>query len=206
MWSTLFIIDPVYTLPLLVGVIVAAMTPVSKRAAIALSAGLIISCSYLAWSWVGKTVAEREALDELSKMGLAGAPLFSTPTPFNTLLWRVVVLAEDGYLEGYDSLLVNEDPIRFEFYPSNNEAMRAASDVWAVSRLRWFAQDFVKAEVDDDRLVLTDLRMGAEPKFVFRHAVAQRGNPHWKAIPTELLPTDISARDLDVFWQRIWRD
>ena len=206
MWSTLFIIDPVYTLPLLVGVIVAAMTPASKRAAIALSAGLIVSCSYLAWSWVGKTVAEREALDELSKMGLAGAPLFSTPTPFNTLLWRVVVLTEDGYLEGYDSLLVNEDPIRFEFYPSNNEAMRAASDVWAVSRLRWFAQDFVKAEVDDDRLVLTDLRMGAEPKFVFRHAVAQRGNPHWKAIPTELLPTDISARDLDVFWQRIWRD
>ena len=131
MWSTLFIIDPVYTLPLLVGVIVAAMTPASKRAAIALSAGLIVSCSYLAWSWVGKTVAEREALDELSKMGLAGAPLFSTPTPFNTLLWRVVVLTEDGYLEGYDSLLVNEDPIRFEFYPSNNEAMRAASDVWA---------------------------------------------------------------------------
>jgi inner membrane protein len=206
MWSTLFIIDPVYTLPLLVGVIVAATTPASKRAGIALSAGLILSYSYLAWSWAGKTVVEREALHELSKLGLAEAPLFSTPTPFNTLLWRVVVLTEGGYLEGYDSLLVNEHPIRFEFHPSDNEAMQAASDVWAVSRLRWFAQDFVKAEVDDDWLVLTDLRMGAEPKFVFRHAVAQRGNPHWKAIPTELLPTDISGRDLKVLWRRFWKD
>lgn len=206
MWSTLFIIDPVYTLPLVVGVIVAAIAPASKRAGIALSAGLIISCSYLAWSWAGKTVVEREAVAELSKMGLADAPLFSTPTPFNTLLWRVVVLTEGGYLEGYDSLLVNENPIRFEFYPSDNIAMQAAGDVWAVSRLRWFAQDFVKAEIDADRLVVTDLRMGAEPKFVFRHAVAQHRNPHWKAIPTELLPTDISGSDLKVFWQRFWRD
>lgn len=206
MWSTLFIIDPLYTLPLLVGVVVAATTPASRRAGIALSAGLMVSCSYLAWSWVGKTVVERQALVELSKSGMAKAPLFSTPTPFNTLLWRVVVLTEGGYLEGYDSLLVDENPIRFEFYPSDNEAMQAASDLWAVSRLRWFAKDFVKAEVDDDRLVLTDLRMGAEPKFVFRHAVAQRGNPHWEALATELLPTDIRGRDLDVFWRRLWKD
>ena len=206
MWSTLFIIDPVYTLPLVVGVIVAVIRPASRRGSIALGAGLIMSCGYLAWSWVGKTVVEREAVAELSRMGLAEAPLFSTPTPFNTLLWRVVVLTEGGYLEGYDSLLVEENPVRFEFYPSDNVAMLAASDVWAVSRLRWFAQDFVKAEIDADRLVLTDLRMGAEPKFVFRHAVARRGNPHWQAIPTELLPTDISLRDLDVFWQRFRKD
>ncbi len=206
MWSTLFIIDPVYTLPLVVGVIVAAIMPASRRSGIALGAGLILSCGYLAWSWVGKTVVERQAVAELSKKGLAEAPLFSTPTPFNTLLWRVVVLTEGGYLEGYDSLLVDENPIRFEFYPSDNDAMHAAGDVWAVSRLRWFAQDFVKAEIDADRLVLTDLRMGAEPKFVFRHAVAQHGNPHWKAIPTELLPTDISGSDLKVFWQRFWTD
>ena len=139
-------------------------------------------------------------------MGLADAPRLSTPTPFNTLLWRVVVLTEGGYLEGYDSLLVNESPIRFESYPSDNASMQAASDVWAVSRLRWFAQDFVKAEVDDERLVLTDLRMGAEPRFVFRHAVAQHGNPHWNAIPTELLPTNFSLADLEIFWQRFSKD
>lgn len=206
MWSTLFIIDPVYTLPLLVAVIVASIVPARRRASAALTAGLMISCAYLAWSWIGKTQVERHARAELSQMGMVDPRLFSTPTPFNTLLWRVVVLTEDGYLEGYDSLLVDEGPIRFEFYPSDIESLQAASDVWAVSRLRWFAQDFLKAEVRDKRLVLTDLRMGAEPKYVFSHAVAVYGNPHWKPIPTELVPTSFSRSDLDVFWQLLWMD
>lgn len=206
MWSTLFIIDPAFTLPLLAGVIVAATGVTRRRAGIALSAGLILSSAYLGWSWVGKTQVERHALAALSPMGLAGAPMFSTPTPFNTVLWRVVVLTDDGYLEGYDSLLVKEGPMRFELYPSDNDALREAGDVWAVSRLRWFAQDFVSAEVLDERLVLTDLRMGAEPKYAFRHAVAGFGNPHWRAIPTELIPTSFSLSDLETFWERIWKD
>jgi inner membrane protein len=206
MWSTLFIIDPVYTLPLLIGVIVASLSPAKRRASVVLSAGLAISSAYLGWSWVGKALVERHAKAELSKMGLAGAPMLSTPTPFNTLLWRIVVLTERGYLEGYDSLLVSDKAVRFDFYASDNATLQAASDVWAVARLRWFAHDFLKTEVRDNRLVLTDLRMGAEPTYVFSHVVAVHGNPHWKAIPTELLPTNFGRRDLDVFWQLLWKD
>ena len=206
MWSTLFIIDPVYTLPLLIGVIVASLSPAKRRASVVLSAGLAISSAYLAWSWVGKTLVERHAMAELSKMGMAGAPMLSTPTPFNTLLWRIVVLTERGYFEGYDSLLVSDKPVRFDFYPSDNGTLQAASDIWAVARLRWFAHDFLKTEMRDNRLVLTDLRMGAEPTYVFNHVVARHGNPHWKAIPTELLPTNFGRRDLDIFWQLLWKD
>ena len=180
MWSTLFIIDPIYTLPLLIGVIVAAISPAARRAGVVLVAGLAMSTAYLGWSWVGKLQVERHARAELSRLGMIDAPLFSGPTPFNTLLWRVVALTEGGYLEGYDSLLVNKQPIRFESYSTDNESLRAASNIWAVSRLRWFAQDFLKTEVRDQRLVLTDLRMGAEPQYVFSHVVAKYGNPHWK--------------------------
>jgi inner membrane protein len=206
MWSTLFIIDPLYTLPLLVGAGIAAMYPASRRADMALLAGLAISTAYLCWSWIGKTQVEQHARAELARQGLGDAPMFSTPTPFNTLLWRVVVLTENGYLEGYDSLLVNERPLRFESYTTDNQSLQAASGVWAVSRLRWFAQDFLKTEVRDQRLVLTDLRMGAEPKYVFSHAVAEFGNPHWKSIPTELMPASFSRDDFDIFLRRFWRD
>jgi inner membrane protein len=206
MWSTLFIIDPIYTLPLLIGVIVAAISPATRRAGVALVAGLALSTAYLGWSWVGKLQVERHARAELSRLGINDAPLFSGPTPFNTLLWRVVVLTEGGYLEGYDSLLVNKEPIRFESYSTDNESLRAASNIWAVSRLRWFAQDFLKTEVREQRLVLTDLRMGAEPQYVFSHAVAEFGNPHWKPVPTELLPVRFSRGDLDMFIERFWKD
>lgn len=206
MWSTMFIIDPLYTLPLLIGVIVAAVSPAARQAGVALIAGLSLSTAYLAWSWSAKLQVERHARTELTRLGIIDAPLFSGPTPFNTLLWRVVVLTDDGYLEGYDSLLVNEEPIRFDSYVTDNESLQAASDVWAVSRLRWFAQDFLKTEVRDRRLVLTDLRMGAEPQYVFSHVVAEFGNPHWKPVATERLPIRFSRGDLDGFLQRFWKD
>ncbi len=206
MWSTLFIIDPVFTLPLLLGVVVAAIAPLGRGASFALQIGLLASFAYLGWSWVGKMQVEKHAVASLSERGLQDAPLFSTPTPFNTLLWRVVVLTEGGYLEGYDSLVADGRPTEFTFHASDNVSLQAASDVWAVARLRWFARDFLKAEVVGERLVISDLRMGAEPKYVFQHVVAERGNPHWKAIPSELLPTSFSGSDLRMFWERVWRD
>ena len=203
MWSTLFIIDPLYTLPLLVAVVAATISPATRRTSTVLASAIAISTAYVAWSWGAKLHVERLAGAELGRLGLVDAPLFSTPTPFNTLLWRIVVLTEDGYLEGYDSLLVDEQSIRFTPHTSRRDALEAASNVWAVNRLRWFAQDFVRAEVQDDRLVLTDLRMGAEPKYVFSHAVAEFGNPHWQAIPTELLPTQFSRDDVGKILRRI---
>ena len=73
----------------------------------------------------------------------------------------------------------------------------------AVARLRWFARDFLRVTVDDGRLVLSDLRMGQEPEYVFTHVVAEIGNPHWKAIPPEQIPLDFAQRALDETWQRI---
>ena len=204
MWSTLFIIDPAYSLPLLVGVVVAAIGAKKVWAGKALTIGIVISTLYLGWSWVGKLMVESDARDVLADMGLANAPVFSTPTPFNTLLWRVVVMTKDGYLQGYDSLLVNEQLIKFESYPSQNSMLIDAADVWAVQRLRWFASDFLKVSVRDDKLVLTDLRMGGEPNYAFSHIVAEGGNPHWRAVPTALITDTFSRSDLDTLRRKLW--
>ena len=201
-WATLFIIDPLYTLPLLVGVLVAAFR--RKVGGTALRVGLLISTLYIGWSWVAQATVSRNVEDALASMQLQDAPVFLTPTPLNTLLWRVVVMTEEGYLEGFDSLVVDEGKMRFTAYPSRADAMESADDVWAVNRLRWFARDFVKAHIDNDRLVISDLRMGQEPIYVFSHVVAARGNPHWKEIPAELLPVSFGDRALAQTWDRIW--
>ncbi len=203
-WATLFIIDPLYTLPLLIGVLVATFR--RRVAGTALRVGLVISTLYVGWSWIAQTIVERNVEDALAKMQLQDAPVFMTPTPFNTLLWRVVVMTEDGHLEGFDSLLVDEGTMRFAEYPSDTDAMQQASDMWAVGRLRWFAQDFVKAWVEDDRLIMSDLRMGQEPFYVFSHAVAVRGNPHWTEIPAEFVPMAANERFLAETWDRIWSE
>jgi inner membrane protein len=206
MWSTLFIIDPLYTIPLLLGSLFALIKPAARWTGLSLVVGLVLSTAYLGWSWVGKAVVERNAEPTLAELGLSDAPLFSVPTPFNTLLWRVVVMTEDGYLEGFDSLVADDGPVRFRFYPSANRLLEEAANVWAVERLRWFSQGFLKSTVKDDRLLLTDLRMGQEPYYVFTHAVARRGNPHWQAIPARRVPTTLDFGELRKVWRRIWQD
>ena len=62
----------------------------------------------------------------------------------------------------------------------------------------------MKASVVDDRLLITDLRMGQEPVYVFTHVVAARGNPHWEPIPTELISPTIDERVLLDAWRRMW--
>lgn len=203
MWSTMFIIDPLFTLPLIVGVAFAAIRPLAPATRRALPLTLALSVAYLGWTWTAKSAVERAADRELARLGYRDAPVFTTPAPFTSLLWRIVIMTDDGYLEGYDSLLVSGRPIDLEAYPSNVAALAEAQDVWAVGRLVWFAHGFVKADVIDDRLILSDLRMGGEPKYVFRHVVAKRGNPHWQSVPTELLQVKFTERDVAMLWRRL---
>jgi len=203
-WSTIFIIDPLYTLPLAVGVIAAAARPLSRGASTLLAVGLVLSTAYLGWSWLGKALVERQARAALVDLGLDSVPLFSVPTPFNTLLWRLVVLTEDGHLEGLYSLATDEGPIRFIAFGSDNASLEAASDLWAVQRLCWFTRGFLRARVVNDTLLLADLRMGQEPYYVFTHVVAVRGNPHWHAVETRRLPPTLDTGLLAYVWYRMW--
>jgi inner membrane protein len=204
-WSTLFIIDPVFTLPLLIGAVVAFIKPAARGSAVALVAGLAMSTAYIGWSWLAKTTVEHNARQALADSALHDAPMFSAPAPFNTLLWRIVVMTEDGYLEGFDSLVADDGPVRFARYPSDTESLVAAADIPAVKRLRWFSRDFLKSTVrEDDMLVLSDLRMGQEPYYVFTHVAAEQGNPHWQEVPTELLPFEYDRSLVFESLRRIW--
>ena len=123
------------------------------------------------------------------------------------MLWRIVVIADENYLEGFDSLLIDEGTMRFTSHALGTNALEESGDIWAVGRLRWFARGFVRATIDDsDRLVISDLRMGQEPFYAFSHVVAARGSPRWREISAELLPTSIDDRALAEIWDRIWRD
>jgi inner membrane protein len=204
-WATLFIIDPLYTLPLLAGCVAIGARGSRPAAHTVLAAGLALSTAYLGWSWVAKTVVQHHARQALASQGLQDAPMFSVPTPFNTLLWRVVVLTDEGHLEGLDSLLVNEAPMDFTAYPSDRAALDAAADLWAVQRLQWFADGFIQAEVTSGQLVISDLRMGQGAKFVFRHAVAIRRDAGWEEIRPQQLRVLFTGEEIAAVWQRLLR-
>jgi inner membrane protein len=206
MWSSLFIIDPALTLPLVAGCIIAAWAgarPVAQRA---LVASIAIAGAYIGWSLVAKSMVDRVAARSLAAIGLGDAPRFSVPMPFNTLLWRVVAMTPEGFVEGERSLVADDGPMRFTGHRSNTQALGEVRAQSNVARLLWFNHHFMKAEVRDGRLVLSDLRMGAEPDYTFRFAVAEQRGADWRAIPTEQLQWPWEAtRRLPDMWARIWR-
>lgn len=208
MWSSVFIIDPLFTVWLLLAVAVAAFAGARPLARHALVAGLALGTGYLGWSLAAKGLVEREAERALAAMGLEDAPRFSVPMPFNTLLWRVVAMTPEGFVEGERSLVADTRPMAFRrhvFDPAARRALEDSADVPAVRRLRWFNHGFMKPQLRAGRLVLSDLRMGAEPDYTFNFAVAGFEDGRWRAIPPEQLRWPWEARRrLAGLWDRIW--
>jgi len=190
MLSSVFIIDPLYTLWLLIACLVAWFCAKQVLVQRVLLGGLLISSAYLGWSLIAKAQVEQAAEQALQPMGLADAPRFSVPLPLSTLLWRVVVMTEDGYLIGDRSLLSDQGEMHFTHYPSDTKALREAANIPAVRELTWFNHGFMRAKVENDELVLSDLRMGMEPNYNFNFIVAHQQDDHWQAIAPRRLPLD----------------
>lgn len=213
-WSTVFIIDPLYTVWLLLACVVAWVAHRRRLAQRALLAGLILSCGYLGWSVLAKSVVERAAAAALAPLGLQDAPRFSIATPFNTLLYRVVVMTPEGYLVGDRSLVADRGPMRFSAHRSDAAALQAAGAIPAVQRLNWFNRGAMRAQRRGDTLVLSDLRMGLEPAYAFNFAVAHWQDGAWRPLPPMRM---VAAEGASVFardgigtvwrrtWQRIWK-
>lgn len=170
--GSLFIIDPLYTLPLLLGLALALIWR-GERAWRANAIGLALSTLYIGWSLAAQAQVAQIARQSLPGDASAQARLIVTPTAFNTVLWRV--LAHDGerYHEGFYSLFDAQPQIRFTSHDAGRAiGERLPADGPAAS-LQQFANGFVKYAQADGVLSITDLRMGQEPHYVFRFVLAQ---------------------------------
>ena len=207
-WSTVFIIDPFYTLPLIVGVFAALiLTRRSDRGHRINRACLAVSSAYLCWSVAAKFWVDHTFTRSLLEQGISYRSMFTTPTPFNTLLWRAVVMDEHGYYEGYYSVLDGNGDVEFIHYPSEERLLEGIGDQLPVQRLKWFSKGFYTVDRVDDDVVISDLRMGVESSYVFRFRVGRIANPH--AVPAEPVRLPV-YRDMDklrfMLQDRVWGD
>lgn len=204
MWSSLFIIDPMFTLPWFLAFAVAWFAREKPLAQRALVAGVVLGVGYVGWSLVAKAMVEREADRALASIGLADAPHFSVPAATNTWQWRIVAMIGDGYVEAFRSLS-DTGPMHFVPHRSDVDALRAVRDFPGVRRLEWFNHGFMSVETRGDELILNDLRMGAAPDYAFRFVVAERtGAAAWRAVPPIDANRRQTAQAIKMLWRRLW--
>lgn len=212
-WGGVFIIDPLYTVPLLLACAVAWWARGRPLAQRALVSGLVLSTGYLGWSMLAKATVEQRARQDLAAAGITDVRVMAAAQPFTTLLWRVVAVGQDSYWIGERSLVADRGAMRFARYPSDAAALAANARVPAVQRLAWFNGGFMRARVIDGELVLSDLRMGLEPDYSFNFAVARQHDGQWQAIAPRQIRPDFASpaaradtrRRLALLWQRIWQ-
>lgn len=181
--SALFIIDPSYTLPLVIGVLAALILSRQRNTGHYINfAGIVLSTLYVGWAFAAKTHVEMRLAASLDKQGIAQTVTHTAPTAFNTILWRCLVMDEHGYYEGFYSILDDNDDIEFRHYPSETSLLNGIDAHWPVQRLKWFTHGLYSVARSGDGVIMTDLRMGLEPNYGFRYQVAEIGNPHPKPV------------------------
>lgn len=204
MVGSVFIIDPAYTLWLLLGAGAAWRLRERPRAGFWLGFGLAASTAYLGWSvYMQRHLADAVAADQ-ARRGMSEARVLVVPAPLTTLAWRIVVMYPDGdYFEGWYSLLAPPREVTLNKHPGNRALLEPLADQWPVQRLEWFTSGWYAAEEIDGRIVIEDLRMGREGAYVFRFAVGARRDGAIVPIEPEQMPWPSRADAGE--WSALWR-
>ena len=128
-----------------------------------------------------------------------------TPTAFNTVLWRVVVMRGERYDAGFVSLLDGARAPRFASFERGLPLHAPVRELPAVERMTRFTHGFWRLAEREGRIVLTDLRMGQEPYYSFNFVVGQRRNPAIAGVtPTHFRERHDLGSGLAWLWRRMW--
>ena len=187
--STIFIVDPAYTLWLLIGFISAMMLSRNKKIGHQLNtAGLVLSSLYLTWTVAAKVLVNQKAELALAAQGISYDRLMTTPAPFNTVVWRIIGRDAEGYFDGFTPVFGQDETIKFNYYDSDDHLLSEISDHWPVQRLLWFTHGFYKVSFRSGDIFITDLRMGLEANYVFNFKVAETREAQTIPVTSVLVP------------------
>ncbi|HLR29491.1 MAG TPA: metal-dependent hydrolase [Paenalcaligenes sp.] len=206
-WSSIFIIDPLYTLPLCVGAFAGLFFRPKPTIQRLMGWGLILSTAYLGWTVGAKFWAEHRAKEHPILATHEIMDVFSTPMPMNSLLWRVVVRTKaDEDCEIIVSLL-DSGPKEALCLPHQRHYGQWVQDHALLQRLEWFSGGWLRYDPTDGVLVVTDLRMGVGPgNNSFRFAVAELDpEDHWQHITPYRWPGITDYSELKHVMQRVYQ-
>lgn len=199
--GSLFIIDPLYTLPLLFVVIWAlARGQWTARLQNGLIAALIFSTAYMGLSLVLQAHAESRAKAIFAKAGIDAKNVFAIAGPFNTVVWKVIGQEDDRYHNLYISLFDDDDQARFYTHPTRPDLTACLDGNEAFEKLRWFSRGYYRAALQDGKIVVSDLRMGLTPSYVFRFVVAEFQGGVVTTTPPVAIEGELPSLDQDLDW------
>lgn len=199
--NVLFVADPLFSIaPFISFLFLLFLNKSHKRRVMWIRTGIAASALYLCIAIMNKQIVNKAVHENLV---LQNKPtgFFTTPSPFNSLLWFVAAKDSAGYYTSYRSVF-DQGPMNFTYFPRNEKRTDTITNQKDIQLLKEYAQDYYTFEQWGDTAVINVLRFGQvvgwyDPKerFAFHYylslphqndLVVQRGRfMHWNAKTTK---------------------
>lgn len=183
-FNTLFIIDPLYSLPLLISAILILVKKKNfpRRAMIA-KAGIYTATIYMLLSISVKLYVDTRVKHSFAASHISCNNFMTTPTPFNILLWYIIGKTDSDYYIGYYSIFDSKFPIAFSHIHNSDSLIAKVADREELDKLIRFSQGYYVYTHKGDTVYINDMRFGQmggwyqkDAPYVFSYSLQKDAN------------------------------
>ena len=172
--NTIFIIDPAYTLPMLISLILVMFyrreSPRRKRIIIS---GMLVSHAYLLFTIINKFyVADPALRAEIARQDLTVEMVETIPAPFQNFLWQGIIKTPDGYYAGYFNPGKGTVPFNsFLYFKRDLETEKELADFNSFQGLTRFSRNYHWVEkVGNNQYIYNDMRFSTAKGWLEKNA------------------------------------
>lgn len=159
--DNVFVVDPLYTIWLLVGCIVLLFMNkdnVKRQAVIKWS--LILSTSYLVLGFIIHNRVENYFTNELKKQNIAYKKIKVVPTPFNTILWQAIVKTKTGFYYADYSLFDSKTTTNFHYEKNDVSFIENKKKIEKLAPFFNFTEGFELAREENGKMHIYGTKFG----------------------------------------------
>lgn len=213
--NTIFIIDPAYTLPMMIALIMGMfLRQDSSRRRKTIYSGVILSHVYLLFTVCNKFLLVNPTLQtELDRQDLRVERMVTIPAPFQNFLWQGIIKTPDGYYAGYFNPWRGTVPFSsFLFFKRDLSIEETLEDYGPYQGLTTFSRDLHWVEkIADNQYIYNDMRFSTskgwlekDADFIFSfNLVIDRGEMH---VERNELTSRFEWKDLSRIFNRVITD
>jgi inner membrane protein len=203
--GSVFIIDPTYSIPLLAGFLAILLRPGREFSDKLMRYGFVFSCLYLLWGFSAQQWMQYQTRQTLAERNIQYTHIQVSATAFNTLLWRILIVNDEHYYEGFHSVFETDEPLALNRYDRGQPLIESVQTLPALRRIEWFTNGLFKLEQEGTQIIATDLRMGMEPAYFFRFKLAEQNGSVLETTKPNRVRSQIQ-RELGIrwVWERLW--
>lgn len=166
-FNSVFVIDPLYTIPFLFCVIVAISLKRSNPNRYKWNRfGILYSTSYLFYGVIIKLILLNQTITYLDKSGIHAEQTMVTPMPLTSFYWTVISKDKDTLYVTYKSLFKAYDPKDLVKYPLKQGANPSFQLNQSLkSEIEHITNGYYTQEWRNDSLFIHDFRFGTADKI-----------------------------------------